>query len=120
MKYAVIATGGKQYRVEEGRNYHVESLDQDIDQEVIFDQVLMLDDGSDVHIGSPYIEGFKVKAKIIAHGRGEKINIIKFKRRKQYMRRQGHRQGFTTIEILPLALAAGPKTKKKAVAKKEG
>jgi large subunit ribosomal protein L21 len=122
MKYAVIATGGKQYRVEEGRSYQVENLDKEIDQEIVFDQVLMFDDGNGLQIGTPHIENIKVKARIVAHGRGEKINIIKFKRRKHYMRRQGHRQGFTTIEILPL-VAKGTEASqatKKAVEKKEG
>ena len=101
--YAVIETGGKQYRVEEGEVLRVEKLAVDEGASVDFDRVLMVGEGADVQVGSPVVEGARVSATVKAHGRGEKVHIIKFKRRKHYMRRQGHRQSYTEIQVTGIA-----------------
>lgn len=97
--YAVIVTGGKQYRVKEGQLLKVESLPVDQGQSVDFDQVLMLANGTDIQIGNPTLVGAKVTASVIEHGRGEKIRIVKFRRRKHSRRQMGHRQNFTKVKI---------------------
>ena len=97
--YAVIMTGGKQYRVSEGDKLRVEKLDAAEGESVDLDQVLMVVDGDDVRIGTPVLDGGKVTADVKAHGRGDKVNIIKFRRRKNHMKRQGHRQAYTELEI---------------------
>lgn len=97
--YAVIRTGGKQYRVREGDRLRVERLDAGVGDPVEFDQVLLVGEGSDVKIGSPFVAGGKVEAKVTAQGRGRKIRVIKFKRRKDYKRQHGHRQHYTEVEI---------------------
>ena len=97
--YAVIVTGGKQYRVSQGDKVRVEKLDAAEGDSVELDQVLMVVDGDDVKIGAPVLEGGKVTAEVKAHGRGDKVEIIKFRRRKHHMKRQGHRQAFTELEI---------------------
>lgn len=97
--YAVIKTGGKQYRVAEGSTLKVEKLDAAEGASVELDQVLMIADGDDVKVGAPYLDGGKVTATVKAHGRGKKVQIIKFRRRKHHMKRQGHRQAFTEIEV---------------------
>ena len=96
---AVIKTGGKQYRVSEGDKLNVESLVAGAGEDVEFAEVLMLADDDNIEIGSPFVEGAKVTAKVVEHGRGEKILIVKFKRRKHYLRRKGHRQNYTRVEI---------------------
>lgn len=101
--YAVIVTGGKQYRVEEGEVLRVEKLTAEEGASVEFDRVLMVGEGEQVKVGSPVVEGARVSATVKAHGRGDKVNIIKFKRRKHYMRRQGHRQSYTEIEVTGIA-----------------
>ncbi len=97
--YAVIVTGGKQYRVSQGDKLRVEKLNAAEGESVDLDQVLMVVDGDDVKIGTPVLDGGKVTADVKAHGRGDKVNIIKFRRRKQHMKRQGHRQAYTELEI---------------------
>ncbi len=97
--YAVIKTGGKQYRVMQGEYLRVEKLDADVDSNVTFDQVLMVGEGEDVTVGAPIVDGATVSAKVRSHGRGKKVRIIKFRRRKHHMKRQGHRQHYTEIEI---------------------
>jgi len=97
--YAVIQTGGKQYRVAEGDTLKVEKISADEGASLDIDKVLMVADGADVKVGKPYVEGGKVTATIKAHGRGKKVTIVKFRRRKQYLKRQGHRQWFTELEI---------------------
>lgn len=97
--YAVIQTGGKQYRVAQGDTLRVEKLAADEGATVELDKVLMVADGEEIKIGAPYVAGGKVTAKVKSHGRGDKVMIIKFRRRKHYMRRQGHRQWFTELEI---------------------
>jgi large subunit ribosomal protein L21 len=96
---AVFKTGGKQYRVAEGDKIRVESLKAEAGDDVSFDQVLMLVDGENSKIGTPTVEGGKVSAKVVANGRGDKVHIIKFRRRKHHMKRQGHRQNYTEVEI---------------------
>ncbi|TNF98921.1 MAG: 50S ribosomal protein L21 [Gammaproteobacteria bacterium] len=96
---AVFITGGKQYRVSEGDKIKVESLNASPGDSVDFDQVLMLVDGADSKVGEPVVEGGKVSAKVLSNGRGRKVEIIKFRRRKQHMKRQGHRQNYTELEI---------------------
>ncbi len=103
--YAVIVTGGKQYRVEEGEILRIEKLVAEDGATVEFDRVLMVADGEDVKVGTPELEGARVSATVTAQGRGEKIRVIKFKRRKNYLRHQGHRQGYTEIKVT--AIAAG-------------
>jgi|TARA_B110000240_G_C13433628_1_gene424858 large subunit ribosomal protein L21 len=97
--YAVIATGGKQYRVEQGDVLRVEKLNVEEGGIVDFDQVLMMGTGESVSIGAPYIDGGKVSAEVRAHGRAKKIEIIKFKRRKHHRKQMGHRQSYTELVI---------------------
>ena len=97
--YAVIQTGGKQYRVSEGDTLRVEKLGAEEGTSVDLDKVLMVANGDDVKVGTPYVEGGKVTATVKTHGRGKKVKIIKFKRRKQHLKRQGHRQWYTELEI---------------------
>jgi len=97
--YAVIETGGKQYRVSEGQKLRVEKLTADEGANVEIDKVLMVADGDNIKIGRPYVDGGKVTATVTAHGRGEKVHIVKFRRRKHHMKRQGHRQYFTELHI---------------------
>jgi large subunit ribosomal protein L21 len=101
--YAVIKTGGKQYRVSEGDTLQVEKLDAAAGESVEFDQVLMVGEGEDVRIGTPYVEGSRVSARVTGKGRGSKIDIIKFRRRKHHMKHQGHRQAYTEIEITAIS-----------------
>jgi large subunit ribosomal protein L21 len=97
--YAVIVSGGKQHRVEEGETLKLEKLNIEVGASVDFDRVLLVANGEDVKIGAPVVEGAKVSAEIIAHGRGKKVRIMKFKRRKHHMKQMGHRQWFTEVKI---------------------
>ena len=97
--YAVIKTGGKQYRVSEGETLKIEKLELEPGKKVTFNEVLMIADGENVQIGLPLVEKASVEAKVISQGKGKKINILKFKRRKHSMKQQGHRQLFTEIQI---------------------
>lgn len=97
--YAVIKTGGKQYRVAPGESLKVETLTADVGSAFTFEEVLMVADGDSVKVGAPLLTGAVVKAEITAHGRGDKIRIIKHRRRKHYHKEQGHRQNFTAIKI---------------------
>ena len=97
--YAVFKTGGKQYRATTGDILKVEKIEAEKGATVELDQVLMVGEGEDVKIGAPYLEGGKVTATVVDHGRHKKIKIIKFKRRKNYRKQMGHRQYFTQIEI---------------------
>jgi large subunit ribosomal protein L21 len=97
--YAVIVTGGKQYRVSEGDTLKVEKLVAEAGSNVEFDQVLMAGEGESVQVGAPYLEGGKVTAEVVEHGRGKKVEIIKFRRRKHSRKRQGHRQDYTQVRI---------------------
>jgi large subunit ribosomal protein L21 len=97
--YAVIQTGGKQYRVKSGEQLKVELLAAEVGATVSFDRVLMLGEGDGVRVGAPFLDGAAVKATVVAQGRGEKIRIFKMRRRKHYAKTQGHRQGFTEVRI---------------------
>jgi len=97
--YAVIQTGGKQYRVSEGDVVRVELLEKDVKEAVVFDRVLLVDDGGDLKVGKPTVEGAKVEAEVIAHDRAKKVVIFKKKRTTTYQRNQGHRQGYTEVRI---------------------
>jgi len=97
--YAIIKTGGKQYRVAAGEKLKVESLAGDIGSELLIDQVLLVGAGDDVKVGTPLVPGASVSAKVLAHGLGDKVKIFKMRRRKHYEKNQGHRQGYTEIEI---------------------
>ena len=101
--YAVIKTGGKQYRVASGDKIKVEQITADIGQEITIDQVLALGNGSDLKIGVPLVSGATVKVKVVSHGKHEKVRIFKMRRRKHYRKSQGHRQNYTEIEILGIA-----------------
>jgi large subunit ribosomal protein L21 len=97
--FAVIKTGGKQYRVAAGDKLKVEKLPADVGSEVLLDQVLMVGEGAAVKFGAPLVAGAAVKATVVGHGKGDKVTIFKLRRRKHYKKSQGHRQQYTEIEI---------------------
>lgn len=97
--YAVIKTGGKQYKVAAGEKLKIESLGVEVGEQVTLDHVLMVVDGANVSIGSPTVAGAKVEATVLSHGRGKKVKIFKLRRRKHYKRQQGHRQNYTEVVI---------------------
>src|SRR6056300_1319135 len=97
--YAVIKSGGKQHRVEEGEQIKLEKIEAATGDTVEFDQVLMVGAGSDVKIGAPLVAGGKVTAEVVSHGRHDKIRIVKFNRRKHYRKETGHRQWYTEVKI---------------------
>ncbi|MHB1666303.1 MAG: 50S ribosomal protein L21 [Thiomonas sp.] len=101
--YAVIKTGGKQYKVCAGEKIKVEQLPADIGQDIVIDQVLAVFSGDDTRIGTPLVAGAAVTAKVLSHGRGEKVCIFKMRRRKHYQKRQGHRQNYTELQIESIA-----------------
>ena len=97
--YAVVSTGGKQYRVQEGKILKIEKIPGEVGTEVSFDQVLMYSDGEDVKIGRPVVENAVVNGHIMEQGKGKKILVFKYKRRKRFRRKQGHRQQYTAVKI---------------------
>lgn len=97
--YAIIKTGGKQYRVEEGDIITIEKLDQAADEVITFDEVLTVVNDGDVKIGAPVVEGAKVSGKVMSHGKAKKILVFKYKAKSNYRRHQGHRQPFTKVLI---------------------
>lgn len=97
--YAVIESGGKQHRVEEGEVLRLEKLEVATGESVDFDKVLMVADGDKVNVGGPYVQGGKVSAEVVSHGRGDKVKIVKFNRRKHHRKQMGHRQWFTEVKI---------------------
>ena len=97
--FAVFESGGKQHRVSEGDVVRLERVSGDPGKSVEFDRVLMVSEGDDVTVGTPYVEGGKVTAEVVDQGRAEKVRVIKFKRRKNYLRRAGHRQQYTEVRI---------------------
>ena len=101
--YAIIKTGGKQYRVSAGEALRVETLDAAVGATVDFDQVLMVGEGDSAKVGSPLVEGAKVTAEVLEHGRADKVHILKFRRRKHHMKRQGHRHNYTAVRITDIA-----------------
>ena len=97
--YAVIKTGGKQYKVAAGEKLKIEQIAADVGQEIVLDQILAVGNGSDIVIGAPLVSGASVKATIVAQGRHDKVRIFKMRRRKHYQKRQGHRQNYTEVLI---------------------
>lgn len=97
--YAMIETGGKQYKVEEGTVLYIEKLDAEEGETVTFDRVLFVNKDGQVQVGTPFVEGANVTAKVEQHGKGKKIRIFKYKPKKNYRRRQGHRQPFTKVVV---------------------
>ena len=97
--YAVIKTGGKQYRVAVGEKIKVEQIAADVGQEIVIDQVLAVGNGAELKVGTPLVSGATVKATVVAHGKHDKVRIFKMRRRKHYQKHQGHRQNYTEIRI---------------------
>jgi large subunit ribosomal protein L21 len=97
--YAIIKTGGKQYRVQAGEQLRVEALAADVGAAVSFEEVLLVGTGDGVKVGAPFVDGAKVTATVVSHGRGDKVKIFKMRRRKHYQRTQGHRQSYTELRI---------------------
>jgi large subunit ribosomal protein L21 len=104
MSYAIIRTGGKQFRVEPGKSYKIPSLVGEAGGKIEFNDVLLGSDGRNVRTGVPALSGAKVTGEIVKHGLGDKIVVFKFKRRKNYSKKQGHRQGFTEVRINDISL----------------
>ncbi len=97
--YAVFQSGGKQHRVTEGQTVRLEKLELEVGASVDFDNVLMIADGENINVGAPYISGGKVTAEVVSQGRGDKVKIVKFRRRKHSRKQMGHRQWFTEVKI---------------------
>ena len=114
--YAVIETGGKQYRISEGQTLCVEKITAEVGAKIDLDKVLMIANGDKFEIGAPIVAGSKVTATVKSHGRGKKVHILKFKRRKHHMKRMGHRQAYTELEITGIS---GGGAKKAAASKAE-
>ena len=126
--YAIIAHSGKQFHVKPGLKFNVEKISHAVGEEVKLEHVLMMYDGKDVLVGTPQIDGKAVLVRVIEHGLGDKVKIIKFKRRKHHLKRQGHRQAYTRLEVLAIgdkktvkapAVAAEKKTPAKATTEKK-
>jgi large subunit ribosomal protein L21 len=105
--YAVVKTGGKQYKVAAGQKFKVEQIAANIGQEIVLDQILAVSNGADLLIGAPLVPGAAIKATIVAQGRGDKVRIFKMRRRKHYQKRQGHRQNYTELFIAEIADGKG-------------
>ena len=101
--YAVIKTGGKQYRVTTGEKIKIEQIPADVGSQITLDQVLLVGEGESVKVGNPLVSGAKVTATVVSHGRGDKVRIFKLRRRKHYQRTQGHRQNYTEIRVDAIA-----------------
>ena len=97
--YAVIKTGGKQYKVAAGDKIKVEQIAADVGQEIVFDQVLAVGNGAELKVGTPLVSGATVTVTVLSHGKHDKVHIFKMRRRKHYKKSQGHRQSFTQLEI---------------------
>ena len=98
--YAVIKTGGKQYKVAAGEKIKVEQIAADVGQEIVIDQVLAVGNGAELQVGTPWVAGANVKAMVLAHGKHDKVRIFKMRRRKHYQRHGGHRQTYTELQIV--------------------
>lgn len=103
--YAVILTGGKQHKVEKGDVLKIEKLEADAGEKLVFDKVLLVGEGKDIKVGAPYLAGATVTAEVLEQGRADKVWILKFRRRKHHMKRQGHRQYYTQIKITDIKAA---------------
>lgn len=103
--YAIVETGGKQYKVSQGDTIVVEKLDGEVGSDIVLDKVLLVQNEGKVQVGSPYIEGAKVVAKVVEHGRGKKIIVFKYKPKKNYHKKQGHRQPYTKLTVESIQLA---------------
>lgn len=103
--YAIIETGGKQYRVEEGKSLRVEKLPESKGESVVFERVLLVNNGADVQVGKPYLDGCRVEGKLVTQGRDRKIIVFKYKAKKNYKRTQGHRQPFSEVLIKKIEVA---------------
>ena len=114
--YAIIEACGKQYKVTEGDVVFFEKLDTEEGKKVTFSNVVLFSDGEKVQVGNPYVKGIKVEGKVVSHGKGKKIIVFKYKPKKNYRRKQGHRQPYTKVEITSIKL---PAAKKEATAKAE-
>ena len=114
--YAVIKTGGKQYKVAAGEKIKVEQIAADVGQEIVIDQVLAVGDGASIKVGTPLVLGASVTVTVISHGRGDKIRIFKMRRRKHYQKRQGHRQNYTELFFAEIADGKGGVVKASAPA----
>ncbi|MBR3132908.1 MAG: 50S ribosomal protein L21 [Clostridia bacterium] len=107
--YAIIEACGKQYKVTEGDVVFFEKLDAEEGKKVTFDNVVLLSDDKKVQVGNPYVKGIKVEGKVVSHGKGKKIIVFKYKPKKNYRRKQGHRQPYTKVEITSIKLPAAKK-----------
>ena len=107
--YAIIESCGKQYKVTEGDVVFFEKLDTEVGKKVTFDNVVLVSDGEKIEIGSPYVKGIKVEGKVVAHGKGKQIIVFKYKAKKNYRRKQGHRQPYTKVEITSIKKPAAKK-----------
>ena len=116
--YAVFKSGGKQYRVSKGEKLKLEKLEANVGKKVVFDQVLSVGEGKDINIGTPYLADAIVEAKVIDEGKDKKIEVVKFKRRKNYKRNFGHRQHYSLIEVTNITLKKKKAAPKKAAPKK--
>ena len=107
--YAIIETGGKQLKVEEGQTIYVEKLDAEEGKKVTFDKVVLVSDDGKVQVGDPYVKGVKVEGKVVAHGKGKKVIVFKMKAKKNERKKQGHRQPYTKVEITSIKTATTAK-----------
>jgi large subunit ribosomal protein L21 len=117
--YAVISTGGKQYRLEQGDLIKVESLEGAVGDKVVFDEVLAVGDEKSTNIGAPVIAGAEVSGTIVEHGKGAKVTVLKFKRRKMYRKKTGHRQQFTAVKIESIVSGSQPEKKQTTTRKRK-
>ena len=115
--YAIIETGGKQYKVQNGDQLRIEKLNAEAGSTVVFDKVLACGEGSDIKVGTPYLEGLTVEGEVVESGKGDKVIIFKYKAKKDYRKKQGHRQPYTLVEITSVAgVKAEPKKEEPAEA----
>lgn len=117
--YAIIESCGKQYKVAEGDVIFFEKLDTEVEKEVKFENVILVSDGEKIEIGNPYVKGAEVTGKVLSHGKGKKIIVFKYKAKKNYRRKQGHRQPYTKVEITSIKKQTSKKQAEKAEDVKE-
>lgn len=117
--YAIIEACGKQYKVAQGDVVFFEKLDKEEGKKITFDKVILISDEDKIQIGNPYVKGFKVEGKVVSHGKGKKIVVFKYKAKKNYRRKQGHRQPYTKVEITAIKKPTAKKVAAKAEEKVE-